>query len=157
MLLGSLVTELFLFLYTTCPSYVGTFGQWLEGRIDIRSMHLNCLTKHTSPNSPNTPNMTKYAKYCIWHAYLGKPNIVKWGIPEKIVQNAAQKHWPYVNTTLQTKGMTKSNFGARSPLLQCKTWSCWPKVPTMSQSCWPKVPTMSQSKNQNSSETSEPK
>ena len=31
---------------------------------------------------------TKYANYGIWGAYLGAPNMVKRGVPEKIVQNA---------------------------------------------------------------------
>ena len=33
------------------------------------------------------PNMGKYAKY----AYLGAPNMVKWVVPEKMLQNAV--HW----------------------------------------------------------------
>ena len=32
------------------------------------------------------PNMAKYAKY----AYLGARYMVKWGVPEKILQNAVQ-------------------------------------------------------------------
>ena len=31
----------------------------------------------------------KYAKY----AYFGARNMVKWGVPEKILQNAVQTHW----------------------------------------------------------------
>ena len=59
---------------------------------------------------------------CIWHiwriwlAYLGAPDIGEWGIPEKILQNAVQTHWPCVDTTPQSKVMTKSNFGATAPL-----------------------------------------
>ena len=56
------------------------------------------------------------AKYGIWRAYLGEPNMVKWGIPEKILQNAVQTRWPCVNRTPQSKVMTKSNFGATAPL-----------------------------------------
>ena len=46
------------------------------------------------------PNM--YPNMHIWHiwpylaylgAYLGAPNMVKWGIPEKILQNAVQTRW----------------------------------------------------------------
>ena len=35
----------------------------------------------------------KYANYGIWGAYLGAPNMVKWGVPEKILQNAVQTRW----------------------------------------------------------------
>ena len=35
-------------------------------------------------------NTAKYAKYGNWGAYLGAPNMVKWGIPEKILQNKAE-------------------------------------------------------------------
>ena len=30
------------------------------------------------------------AKYGIWRAYWGDQNVVEWGIPEKVMQNAAQ-------------------------------------------------------------------
>ena len=32
----------------------------------------------------------KYAKYGIWDAVLGALDMVKWGIPEKILQNVVQ-------------------------------------------------------------------
>ena len=38
-----------------------------------------------------TPNTAQNAKYGIWRAYLGGPNMVGWGIPEKIKQYAVQK------------------------------------------------------------------
>ena len=38
-------------------------------------------------------HMAKYAKYAYLGAYLGAPNIVKWGVPEKILQNAVQTRW----------------------------------------------------------------
>ena len=34
--------------------------------------------------------VAKYAKYAYLGAYLGAPNKVKWGVPEKILQNAVQ-------------------------------------------------------------------
>ena len=35
--------------------------------------------------------MAKYAKYAYLGAYLGRPpNMVKWGVPEKILQNAVK-------------------------------------------------------------------
>ena len=39
------------------------------------------------------PNMAKYAKYAYLGAYLGARNMVKWGVPEKILQNAVQMRW----------------------------------------------------------------
>ena len=51
-------------------------------------------------NMSNMPNMAKYAYL---GAYLGAQNMVKWGIPEKILQNAVQTRWSEVNRTLQSK------------------------------------------------------
>ena len=42
---------------------------------------------------PNMRNMAKYAKNAYLGAYLGAQNIVKWGVPEKIMQNAVQTRW----------------------------------------------------------------
>ena len=70
------------------------------------------------------------AKYSNWLAFGGKPHVVEWGIPEKIMQNAAQPRWPWVNMTPRSKVIAKSNFGGTSPLFQCKTGGGWPKVPT---------------------------
>ena len=50
------------------------------------------------------------------YAYLGAPNMVKWGVPEKILQNVVQTRCSKVNRTLQSKVMTKSNFWLISPL-----------------------------------------
>ena len=41
----------------------------------------------------------KYAKCVLLDAFLGEPNMVKWGIPEMILQNAVQTHWACVNKT----------------------------------------------------------
>ena len=49
--------------------------------------------------------------------YLGAPNMVKWGVPEKILQNAVQTCWSQVNRTLQSKIMTKSIFLADFPIV----------------------------------------
>ena len=57
-----------------------------------------------------------YAYLAYFDAYLGVQNMVKWGVPEKILQNAVQTHWSKVNRTLQSKVMTKSNFWPISPL-----------------------------------------
>ena len=50
------------------------------------------------------------------YAYLGAPNMAKWGAPEKILQKVVQTRWSEVNRTLQSKFMTKSNFWLISPL-----------------------------------------
>ena len=47
---------------------------------------------------PNMPNMLKYG--LIWPnmhfcAYLSAPNMVKWGVLEKVLQNAVQTCWCY--------------------------------------------------------------
>ena len=42
------------------------------------------LEKSTKKSAP------KYARYDIGGAYLGVPNMFKWGVPEKILQNAVQ-------------------------------------------------------------------
>ena len=55
---------------------------------------------------PNMPNMAKYAKYGIWGVYLGAPNMFKWGVPEKIMQNAVQRRWSY-NVKLQSGGLSR--------------------------------------------------
>ena len=39
--------------------------------------------------------MAKYGQICIFGAYLGAPNMVKWGVPEKILQNAVQRRWSF--------------------------------------------------------------
>ena len=59
------------------------------------------------------PNMTKYAKY----AYLGTPNMVKSGVPEKILQNAVLTRWSQVNRTLQSKVMTESQLWPDRPIV----------------------------------------
>ena len=41
----------------------------------------------------NMPNMAKYGQICIFGAYLGALDMVKWGVPEKILQNAVQTRW----------------------------------------------------------------
>ena len=55
-------------------------------------------------------NMAKYAKNAYLGAYLGAPNMIKWGVPEKFLQNVIQTRCYLVNRTLQSKVMTKTNF-----------------------------------------------
>ena len=67
-----------------------------------------------------TPHLTifgvpKYTPQIPYLAYLGTylsvPDMVKWGVPEKILQNAVQTRWPFVNRTPQSKVMTNLIFG----------------------------------------------
>ena len=52
----------------------------------------------TSAGFPTRPylacsNTPKHGKYSIWGAYFSALNVIEWGIPEKILQNAVQSHW----------------------------------------------------------------
>ena len=47
--------------------------------------------------------------YLAKYAYFGAPNMVKWSVPEKILQNVVQMRCSWVNRALQSKVMTKSN------------------------------------------------
>ena len=47
----------------------------------------------------------KFAKY----GHMQK-NMAKWVIPEKSIQNAAQRRWPQVHRTLHWKVMAKNFF-----------------------------------------------
>ena len=52
--------------------------------------------------------IAKLAKYLdIW---LRAKNMVKWGIPEKSIKNVAQRRWPYVRRSLQSKVMARNWF-----------------------------------------------
>ena len=44
----------------------------------------------TAVHSNTRPIKAKYTKYGIWGVYLSVLNMVEWGIPEKILQNAVQ-------------------------------------------------------------------
>ena len=60
--------------------------------------------------------------------YFGAQNMVKWGVPEKILQTAVHMRWPCVKGTPQSTQQvrTKSHFWPISPLhLQCKTRNRW--------------------------------
>ena len=75
--------------------------------------------------------MAKYAKYAYLGTYLGVQNMVKWGVPEKILQNAVQTRWSQVNRTLQLKPaglVAYQNFDF---------WFLWDTLMhTAQSSCW---------------------
>ena len=50
------------------------------------------------------------AKYAYLGTYLGALNMVKWGVPEKILQNVVQTRWFFVDRIPQSEVMTKSHF-----------------------------------------------
>ena len=79
-------------------------------QLEFRYLHQNCDAQHFSdPNNVQPyyrdtppylarsivtcPNTANYTKNSIRGAYLGTPNMVNWGVPEKILQNAVQTHW----------------------------------------------------------------
>ena len=63
-----------------------------KGKNTIFNFFINFWQYHAS--SPNMhPNMPNMAKYAYLGAYLGAPHKVKWGVPEKILQNAVQTRW----------------------------------------------------------------
>ena len=63
--------------------------------------------------------ITAFCKICqicqIWPNMVKYANIVKWGVPEKILQNTVQTRWSRVNRTLQSRIMTKSHFWPDRP------------------------------------------
>ena len=67
-------------------------------------------------------------------AYLGVPNMVKWGAPEKILQNAVQMRRSVVNRTLQSKVITKSHFWPISDWQWTET--NFPRVPNLPSRHW---------------------
>ena len=57
----------------------------------------------------------------IWACGHMRKNMAKWGIPEKSVKNAAQRCWPQVRRTLQSKVIAKNRFlHILSSFLECK-------------------------------------
>ena len=71
---------------------------WLEGPIDTRSTRLNCILQDLFRDTPlghswRAQICAKNAYLAYLGAYLSEPNMVKWGVPEKILQNAVQTRW----------------------------------------------------------------
>ena len=107
------------------------FGKGGQGPFDTRSMCLNCILHDLFRDTPL--DHIWLAQICVPHIVFGlhdvrirRRNVVKLGITEKILQNAVQTNWPWVNRTAQSNTMTKSHFGPISPYqLQCKP-SKWP-------------------------------
>ena len=68
---------------------LSTYLQWISTEYILSHPTLIIVF----PVSTNMPNMAKYAKYAYLGAYLGAPNMVKWVVPETILQNAVQTRW----------------------------------------------------------------
>ena len=66
--------------------------------------------------------------------------MAKWGIPEKNIKNVAQRRWPKVCRTLQSKVMAKLDFFVFSPAIlhyEPKKWNCtiFPLSDTVFKNC----------------------
>ena len=58
------------------------------------------------------------AKYAYLGAYLGARYMVKWGVPEKILQNAVQMRWSYLGQQdPPVKSYDKINFLVDYPIV----------------------------------------
>ena len=63
-------------------------------------------SKESDNQEANTrPNMPNMAKYAYLGVYLGARNMVKWGVPEKILQNAVRTRHTN-DSIIRTESMT---------------------------------------------------
>ena len=68
-------------------------GQGRAGQALFCRLWNTSLDRRASDNvihSNTRPNTANHTKYGIWGAHLSALNMVEWGIPEKILQNAVQ-------------------------------------------------------------------
>ena len=86
-------------------------NQYEFGKEQYAFCPLRLMLNHKSQSLCNY----KYA-YLAQFAYLGAPNMVKWGVLENILQNIVQTRCSWVNRSLQLKVVIKSNFWLISPL-----------------------------------------
>ena len=71
---------------------------WLDGPIDLRTTRLNFFLQDLFRDTPldqiwRAQIRAQICQICIFGAYFGAPSMVKWGVPEKILQNAVQTRW----------------------------------------------------------------
>ena len=59
----------------------------------IKLSYQNFLNPHPLWHDDNYAEYAKHGQICIFGAHFSWPNMVKWGLPEKILQNAVQAHW----------------------------------------------------------------
>ena len=64
-----------------------------EKRRRVVNKNFKAMRMANAETKKSMPNMAKYAKYAYLGTYLGAQNMVKWGIPEKILQNAVHTRW----------------------------------------------------------------
>ena len=92
---------------------------WLVCPTDLRSTSLSCifnalfrdtplayLTRHLTRDirdARDTCDVT-YVTHTTWQ------KVGKWGIPEKSIKNVAQRRWPQVRRTLESKVMARNGF-----------------------------------------------
>ena len=70
---------------------------WLGGPIDTMSMYLNCILQDLFRDTPldqiwGAQIRTQIPYFAYLGTYLSVPNMVKWIVPEKILQNALKTH-----------------------------------------------------------------
>ena len=66
---------------------------------------------------PNIWLIWLFGYLAIW---LGATNMPEWGIPEKSIKNVAQRRWPKVRRTLQSKVIAQKSFTIFFPcILPC--------------------------------------
>ena len=70
----------------------------MEGPIDLRPTRLNYMLQDLFRDTPFDHNWraqicAKNAYLAYLGAYLSAPNMVNWGVPEKILQNVVQTRW----------------------------------------------------------------
>ena len=76
-------------------------AQWLSASARLNDLSYLALYSNKGETlvlvsampSNTAPKYAKYGQICIFSAYLGAPNMVKFGVPEKILQNAVKTRW----------------------------------------------------------------
>ena len=90
---------------------------WLEGHTDLRLTPLSYIFHGPFQGYPTWPRLSRAARYlanlAIWMRAI---KVAKWGIPGKSMKNVAQRRWPEVRMTLQSKVMAKIDFCVYFPL-----------------------------------------
>ena len=96
-----------LFIFRVCLRYdvvqLLTTFEWPTMK---ECLQLFQLTIFGTPKYSYLAYLATFGHIWPYLAYLGAPNMVKWGVPEKIMQNAVQMHWPCVNRTPYSKAHT---------------------------------------------------
>ena len=83
---------------------------WVEhrlNRVDLTYGGTICTPLDPSKMVPRVSGGPQKGHFWPYLLYLGilraAPNLVEWGIPEKIIQNRVQTHWPHGHRNPQSK------------------------------------------------------